>query len=70
MADAYIFLILGVASISATVVYIYMGKVWLCFPGWVYRAERPIRFWCYAATYYLIGFLLIAFYFLRVHALS
>ena len=37
----YIFFILGVISISAAVVFTCMGKVWVRFNGWVYRAKEP-----------------------------
>jgi len=51
----YFFLILGLISISASAVFIYMGKVWVRFNGWVYRAEEPGPFWGEVAAYSLVG---------------
>jgi hypothetical protein len=36
-----IFLILGVISISASLVFTYTGKAWVRFYGRVYRAKEP-----------------------------
>ncbi|HEY1939271.1 MAG TPA: hypothetical protein VGJ33_15165 [Candidatus Angelobacter sp.] len=51
----YIFFILGVVSTFAAVVYTCMGKVWVRFNGWVYRAEEPRTFWVQVALLYLGG---------------
>jgi hypothetical protein len=51
----YIFLILGVASISAATVFACVGKVWVRHNGWVYRAKEPGWFWWEVALYYLGG---------------
>jgi hypothetical protein len=51
----YIFLILGVIFISVATIYTYMGKVWVRFNGWVYRAEKPGTFWAEVALYHLGG---------------
>ena len=67
LAPPYLFLIFGAALISAAVVFSYIGKVWVRFHGWVYRAERPVRFSCEVAAYCLGGILLIAVYFFRVY---
>jgi hypothetical protein len=55
----YIFLILGVISFSAAVVWTYTGKAWVRFDGWVYRAKEPKWFWWEVALYYLVGVLFI-----------
>jgi hypothetical protein len=51
----YVFLILGILSISAAVVFTCTGKVWVRFNGWVYRAKEPGWFWWEVALYYLGG---------------
>jgi hypothetical protein len=51
----YIFLTLGVVSIFAATVFTCMGKAWVRFNGWVYRAKEPRSFWWEIALYYLIG---------------
>jgi hypothetical protein len=51
----YIFLILGVVSISAATVFTCTGKVWVHFNGWVYRAKKPGTFWWEVALCYLGG---------------
>ena len=50
-----IFLILGVISLSAAVVFTCTGKVWVRFNGWVYRAQETKWFWCEVGLAYLIG---------------
>jgi hypothetical protein len=50
-----IFLILGIASISAAVVFTRKGKAWVRFHGWVYRAKEPRWFWWEIALDYLVG---------------
>jgi|HubBroStandDraft_5_1064220.scaffolds.fasta_scaffold731923_1 hypothetical protein len=37
----YLFLILGIISILAAVVFTCTGKVWVRFNGWLYRAKEP-----------------------------
>ena len=59
----YIPLVLGVIAFSVAVLYLYMGKVWDRFNGWVYRKERPIYFWvdgslCVAGELVFVGYFL------------
>jgi hypothetical protein len=60
----YLFLILGVVSFSAAAIFTCMGKVWVRFSGWVYRAEKPGTFWwevaldCLIAVWF-IGYLYV-----------
>ena len=58
----YIFLILGVISISAATVFTCTGKVWVRYNGWVYRAKEPRAFWGNVAAYYFIGVCFIGFF--------
>jgi hypothetical protein len=53
--------ILGLMSISAASVFTFIGKVWVRFNGWVYRAKEPRAFWGEVAAYYLVGAGLIAY---------
>ena len=62
----YIFLILGVVSISAAAVFTCMGKVWVRFNGWVYRAKEPGWFWWEVALDYLIGVCFIGYFFSKI----
>lgn len=66
----YIFLILGVASISAATVFIFSGKAWVRFSGWVYRANKPRAFWGEVAAYYFVGICFIGFFLLTVGKLA
>jgi ABC-type cobalamin transport system permease subunit len=66
----YIFLILGVLSISAAVVFTCMGKVWVRLNGWVYRAKEPKWFWWEVALDYLIGVCFIGYCLYRAYGLS
>jgi hypothetical protein len=61
----YIFLILGILSISAAV-FTYMGKVWVRLNGWVYRAREPRWFWYEVALDYLIGIFFIGYFLSKV----
>jgi hypothetical protein len=56
------FLILGVISFSAAVVWTCIGKARARFGGWVYRAQEPIVFWMVVATYYLAALLFVGVY--------
>jgi hypothetical protein len=58
----YIFLILGVVSISAAAVFTCMGKVWVRLNGWVYRAKEPGWFWWEVALDYFIGVCFIGYF--------
>jgi hypothetical protein len=49
------YLIVGVILISAATGWICMGKVWVRFNGWVYRAKEPRMFWEEVVLYYLGG---------------
>lgn len=59
----YVFLILGVLSISAATVFVCIGKMWVRFKGWVYRAKEPRWFWWEAALDYVIGVCFIGYFF-------
>jgi len=39
-----------------------MGKVWVRFSGWVYRAEKPVTFWWEVALDCLIGVWFIGYF--------
>ena len=49
-------LIFGFISISAAVAFTQMGRLWVRFNGWVYRANEPKTFWLEVSIYFLIGF--------------
>ena len=66
----YLFLILGVISISAAAVFTFTGKVWVRFNGWVYRAKEPWAFWGEVAAYYFVGVCLVGFFLYKVYGLS
>lgn len=46
------------------------GRAWERYRGWVYRAEKPIRFWWNVAVYYLAGVCLIGYAFYKSCGLS
>jgi len=62
----YIFLILGVISISAAAVFTCTGKVWVRFSGWVYRAKEPGWFWYEVAVDYIIGACFIGYFLFKI----
>jgi hypothetical protein len=62
----HIFLILGVISISAAVIFTCTGKVWVRFNGWVYRAKEPGWFWWEVALDYLIGICFVGYFLYQV----
>ena len=66
----YIFLILGILSISAATAFICTGKVWVRFNGWVYRAKEPAWFWWEVALDYLIGVCFIGYCLYKIYGLS
>ena len=66
----YIFLILGVISTSAAVVFTGMGKVWVRLNGWVYRAKEPKWFWWQVALYYLGGVWFIGYFLYKIYGFS
>jgi hypothetical protein len=61
-----IFLILGVVAISAAAVFTCVGKVWVRFNGWVYRAKEPGTFWWEVALYFLGGVRLVGYFFSKI----
>ena len=61
----YVFLILGIISISAATVFTCTGKVWVRFNGWIYRAKEPRAFWGEVAAYYFVGVCFIGFFVYR-----
>jgi cytochrome b561 len=61
----YIYLILGVITLSGAVVSTYTGKTWARFGGWVYRAKEPNDFWWVVAIYYFGGVLFIGIFLLE-----
>lgn len=58
----YVFLILGIISFTAAVVWTCTGKAWVRFHGWVYRAQEPKWFWWEVALYYLVGLGFIGYF--------
>lgn len=64
----YNFLILGVTAVSAAVVFTCVGKGWVRFNGWVYRANEPGWFWWEVALDFLFGVCLIGYFLYKVHA--
>ena len=64
--EPQIFLILGIASIVAAAVFTHLGKVWVRFGGWVYRAKEPGWFWWDVALYYFVGVCFIGFFLLKI----
>jgi hypothetical protein len=66
----YIFLVLGILSISAAVVFTCTGRAWVRFNGWIYRAKEPRWFWYEVALYYLSGIFFIGYFLLKVDVLS
>jgi hypothetical protein len=66
----YIFLMLGVISMSAAAVFISMGKVWVRLNGWVYRAKEPGWFWWEVALDFLIGICFVGYFFYRYRLLN
>ena len=66
----YIFVILGAVSLSVAVVFTCMGKVWVRFNGWVYRAEKPGAFWGEVALYYLGGVWFLGYFLYKVYGAS
>ena len=58
----FIFLIIGIAFISAALIFTCMGKVWVRFSGWVYRAQEPGWFWYEVAVDYVLGIIFIGYF--------
>jgi hypothetical protein len=59
----HIFLIVGVAFMSAAALFAYMGKVWVRLRGWVYRDKEPRRFWVEVAGCFLLGLFFVGYFF-------
>jgi hypothetical protein len=58
----FLFLVLGIISFSAAVVWTCTGKAWMRFHGWVYRAQEPKRFWWEVAIDCLTGVVFIGIF--------
>ena len=69
-APPYFFLMLGIISICAAVVWTRTGKAWVRFHGWVYRAKEPGWFWWEVALYYLAGVFFVGCFLYWVYGLS
>jgi hypothetical protein len=66
----YLFLVLGVITISAAVIFTFTGKVWVRFNGWVYRTKEPRAFWGEVAAYCFVGVCFIGCFLFTVAGLS
>jgi len=66
----YIFLILGVVSLSVGVVSTYTGETWARFGRVIYRAKEPKEFWWDVAMCYLIGVCFIGYSLYKLYELS
>ncbi len=66
----YLFLILGIISFTAAVVWTRTGKAWVRFHGWVYRAEEPNWFWWESAMYYVVGVGFIGYFLYKLYGIS
>jgi hypothetical protein len=66
----YFFLILGVISVLAASVFIWTGKAWVRFSGWVYRAKEPGWFWWQIALYFLVGIWFVGYFLYKVYGLT
>jgi hypothetical protein len=62
LRSPYIYLILGVITLSAAVASTCTGRTWVRFDGWVYRAKEPYAFWWVVATLYLGSILFIGIF--------
>jgi hypothetical protein len=51
----YIFLIFGGMFLSAAAYWMYKGKAWVRFNGWVYRDKEPKWFWWQVVVCFLFG---------------
>ena len=66
----FIYLILGMASLSAGVVWIYTGRARGRFNGWIYRAEDPTQYWWAVAVYLLGGMWFIGSFLHKLYILT
>jgi hypothetical protein len=62
MKPPYTLCTFGLFLLFLAVVYTCIGKVWVRFHGWVYRADEPKRYWLELATLYLVGVVLIGLF--------
>jgi hypothetical protein len=60
----------GIFLLFLAVVYTYTGKAWVRFHGWVYRADRPKRYWLEVVMYYIADIALIGLFLYNVRAFS
>jgi len=58
---------MGILFFCAGSVFIHMGKAWVRFYGWVYRAREPKWFWWEIALDYLCGAGFIAYSFYLIN---
>ena len=70
LSPPYVLFTVGMVFLLAAVVYTYTGKAWIRFHGWVYRAEKPKRFWLEVVTCLLLGLGLIGLSLCKIHGLS
>jgi hypothetical protein len=68
LTPPYIFLMLGVISLSVGIVSTYTGVTWARFGRVIYRAKEPTDFWWDVATCCLIGVCFIGYFLYKVHA--
>jgi hypothetical protein len=52
----------GMVLLFLGVVYTCIGKVYVRFSRWVYRADEPKRYWLEVAIYYLVGLVCIGLF--------
>ena len=66
----FVFLILGIMSISAAAVFTCMGKVWVRANGWIYRAKEPRWFWWEIALDFFIGVWFIGYFLYKAYGIA
>ena len=66
----YYYLIVGLTSFSAAVVWTCIGKARARFSGWVYRDKEPNEFWWLVALYYLGGVFFIGTFVYKIFGFS
>jgi H+/Cl- antiporter ClcA len=66
----FFFLILGVISMLAAAAFTYMGRAWVRFSGWVYRAKEPRWFWWQITLYYFVGIWFVGYFLYKVYGLT
>jgi hypothetical protein len=66
----YIFLILGIISLSVGVISTCTGVTWARYGRVIYRAQEPKQFWCDVAVCYLGGVWFIGYFLYKVYGLS